>query len=377
MTDTATPQRQERWFPAAGMPPWIPRLMLMILVTLAFAFFGLSILQRLRGLLILLLISLFLSVALEPGVNWLSNRGMRRGMATMIIIVAIIAGGSAYVGLMIPLIVDQGIQLIDELPGYLDRLSEFAARFGADFDPDRLTNSLIDFDQELQGIAADVAGRVFGVGTALLTTILQLLTIGLFTFYLTADGPRFRRKVCSLLPPDRQREVLRAWQIAIEKTGGYFYSRALLAAVSATAGYFAFRIIGVPFALTLALWMGVLSQFIPVVGTYLGGALPALIALLDSPAKALAVVVYIVVYQQVENYLLSPKLTEHTMSLHPALSFGSAIAGGTLMGAPGALMALPAAATIQAFIGTYMSRYDVVDSDLLDKDLPPKPGSAR
>jgi predicted PurR-regulated permease PerM len=112
--------------------------------------------------------------------------------------------------------------------------------------------------------------------------------------------------------------------------------------------------------------MGVLSQFVPVVGTYLGGALPLLIALLESPGKAIAVVVYVVVYQQVENYVLAPRITARTMSLHPAVSFGSAIAGGTLLGVPGALMALPAAATVQAFVSTYLRRHEVVESPLTD-----------
>ena len=128
-----------------------------------------------------------------------------------------------------------------------------------------------------------------------------------------------------------------------------------------------FVIIGIPFALALGLWMGLLSQFVPVVGTYIGGALPLLIALLESPAKAIAVLVYIVVYQQIENYLLAPKITERTMALHPAVSFGSAIAGAPLRGVPGALMALPTAATVQAFVSTYLERHDVVESHLTEE----------
>jgi len=105
-----------------------------------------------------------------------------------------------------------------------------------------------------------------------------------------------------------------------------------------------------------------------VVGTYIGGALPLLIALLESPTREIAVVVYIVIYQQIENYLLAPKITEKTMALHPAVSFGSAIAGATLLGVPGALMALPTAATVQAFVSTYLERHDVVASQLTDED---------
>jgi predicted PurR-regulated permease PerM len=108
--------------------------------------------------------------------------------------------------------------------------------------------------------------------------------------------------------------------------------------------------------------MGVLSQFVPVVGTYLGGALPFIVGLLESPGRGVAVLVFVIVYQQIENYLLAPRITARTMALHPAVSFGSVLAGGTLLGAPGALMALPIAATIQAFVSTYLHRYELVES---------------
>ena len=89
----------------------------------------------------------------------------------------------------------------------------------------------------------------------------------------------------------------------------------------------AFQIIGTPYPVVLALWVGIISQFLPVVGTYLSGVLPVLLAFLDSPVRALAVLVVIAVYQQLENFLLAPRITAHTLEIHPAVAFGSAIAG--------------------------------------------------
>jgi predicted PurR-regulated permease PerM len=348
------------------MPPWIPRLLTTIVAVIVGLYAAFHMVRRLRGLIVLLLISLFLSVALEPAVNYLAGRGWKRGLATGLMFIALVLTAGLFVGLMVPLIVDQVSLLVVRLPEYVDRLSEFLAGLGVDFSSDRITEAVSQANRDLTSFGSDIAGRIFGVGRTLIGTIFQLLTIGLFTFYMTAEGPRLRRTVCSLLPPHRQREVLRVWEIAIEKTGGYFYSRSLLAGLSAAIGWAVFTVIDLPFALALALWMGVLSQFVPVVGTYLGGALPLLIALLESPGKAIAVVVYVVVYQQVENYVLAPRITARTMSLHPAVSFGSAIAGGTLLGVPGALMALPAAATVQAFVSTYLRRHEVVESPLTD-----------
>ena len=107
------------------------------------------------------------------------------------------------------------------------------------------------------------------------------------------------------------------------------------------------------------------------VGTYLAGILPALLTFLDSPLKAAIVVGFIVVYQQVENYFFAPRITARTMELHPAVAFGAALAGASLLGAVGAVLALPAAAMMQALASEWGRRHEVIDSHLTDD--PPSP----
>jgi predicted PurR-regulated permease PerM len=347
-----------------GMPRWIPRLLTIIVLACVGLFAAYHMLRAVRTVLVLLVISFFLSIALEPGVNFLNRKGWRRGWATgLIFLIAVLVVG-LFIGLMVPLVVGQISHFVSNLPGYVDEVAKFAGRFGIDFSSARLQQALTNVDANLQRFAADIAGGVFGVGTALLGTVMQMLTVALFTFYMTADGPRMRRALLSVLPVARQREVLWVFEVAIDRTGGYFYSRALLAGISAAVAWAAFTIIGVPYPLALALWLGLVSQFVPVLGTYIGGVLPLAVALIESPPKGLAVLGYIVVYQALENYLLAPRITARTMSLHPAVAFGAAFAGGGLLGVPGALMALPVAATIQALIGAYMHRHEVVDSPL-------------
>ena len=347
-----------------GMPRWIPRLITMIALVCIGLFAAFHMLRAVRTLLVLLVISFFLSIALEPGVNFLNRKGWRRGWATgLIFLVAVLVVG-LFIGLMVPLVVGQISNFVADLPRYVDKVAEFADRFGIEFSSQRLREALTGVDTDLQALAADVAGGIFGVGTALLGTVMQILTVALFTFYMTADGPRLRRVLLSLLPAARQREVLWAIEVAIDRTGGYFYSRALLAGISTCIAWAAFTIIGIPYPLALALWMGLVSQFVPVLGTYIGGILPLVVALLYSPYRGLAVLGYVLVYQGLENYLLAPRITARTMSLHPAVAFGAAFAGGSLLGVPGALMALPVAATIQALVGAYLHRHEVVDSPL-------------
>ena len=347
-----------------GMPPWVPRLIIQVVVVVIGLSLTFVVLRALRGFLILLLISFFLSTAFEPGVAYLARRGWRRGSATGLIFVVAAVLTLGFVGLMIPLLVTQVGELLDDLPGYAEQLGDVAERLGLDLTGEALADRVSNVDTSLDGLFGGVAGSVLGFGGRVITTVFQLLTIGLFTFYITADAPKLRRAVLSVLPAHRQREVLRMLDIAIDKTGGYFYSRVLLAAVAALVGWIALSLIGVPFALPLALWVGVFSQFVPVVGTYIGGFFPVVIALLESPVTAVWVVVYVVAYQQVENYLLAPRITARTMALHPAVAFGAAIIGATLLGVAGALIALPAAATLQAFISTYLERHAVIESPL-------------
>jgi predicted PurR-regulated permease PerM len=196
--------------------------------------------------------------------------------------------------------------------------------------------------------------------------LLRLFSVLLFTFYLVADGPKMRRAICSRLTPARQERILGVWELAGDKTGGYLYSRALLALLSTLFHWIVFQSLGLAAPVALALWVGIISQFLPVVGTYLAGILPVLLALLESPVTALIVLIAIVVYQQVENYVFSPRITARTMSLHPALAFGAALGGAAVLGAVGAVLALPAAAMGQAILSEWGDRHQVIPSDLTD-----------
>jgi len=347
------------------MPRWVPKAMITGILLVAVALGTWQVIKVLRPLLVWLVVSLFLSFALEPGVNWLSERGWRRGLATGFLLFGLFIVGIVLVASMIPLVIQQVRDLIENVPGYIDQASRLSERwFNYEISSDKLADQLENVDISLADYARNLAGNLLGVGAAVLGAVFQMFTIGLFTFYLVADGPRLRRAVCSVFPPDRQREVLWVWNVAIEKTGGYLYSRLLLALISGVITFLVLTVLGVPFALPLALYTGLLSQFIPVVGTYLAAIVPLLVALLHDPVSALVLTVFFVLYQQVENYLLGPRITARTMQLHPAIAFGAAIAGGSLMGAIGAFLALPAAAIAQAGLSTYIKRHEVLDTEL-------------
>lgn len=346
---------------AGGMPRWLPRAMVMALAL--FGAFQLAnwAFHQVIGLLVNILIAFFGALAIEPAVDWMAARGVRRGAATGLVFIGVLAAGGLFVVLLGSLLVDQITMIGRNLPDYVDDVVLWLNKtFGTDLSVGKLQDNVLHSDW-LRNYVQNQASNVWGLSGAVLGGVFQLLTIALFTFYLAADGPRLRRTLCSVLPPTRQAEVLRAWEIAVAKTGGYLYSRLLMALISAVAHYVLLQVLGVPYAPALALWVGVISQFIPTVGTYLAGALPMLIAFTEDPWDAVWVLGFVVVYQQFENYVLQPRITARTVDIHPAVAFGSVVAGTALLGAVGALVAIPATATLQGFLGAYVKRYAVTD----------------
>ncbi|MFG1808312.1 AI-2E family transporter [Streptomyces sp. NPDC049040] len=345
----------------AGMPRWLPRALVLALVLIACYQFAHWAFDRLIGLLVNVLISFFCAVAIEPAVAWMATRGVRRGVATGLVIFLVLAAAAGFVLALGSLLVDQIGTIVRNLPQYVNDIVMWINRtFGSHLDADRLKDNVLHSDW-VRTYLANGASSVWGLSATVIGTVFQLFTVLLFTFYFAADGPRLRRSLCSVLPPARQSEVLRAWEIAVAKTGGYLYSRALMALISGVAHYVLLQALGVPYAPALAVWVGLVSQFIPTVGTYLAGALPVLIAFAEDPWDALWVLIFVVVYQQFENYLLQPRITARTVDIHPAVAFGSVVAGTALLGAVGALIAIPATATLQGFFAAYVRRYEVDD----------------
>ncbi len=347
------------------MPGWVWKAVAIFWLGFLATVAGRFVFSRLTGLLTLLLVSLFLALAIEPGVNRLAARGWRRGRATVLIlfvvfvftIVFVVAIGTLVGGQIANLLQDSERTVTKTVNGINDL-------FGTKISAGRVIENINDPNGPFQRFINSQRDRVFDLSITALGFLLQLFSVLLFTFYLVADGPRLRRSICSRLPPVRQERVLKGWELAITKTGGYLYSRALLAALSAFFHWVLFQSIGLQAPVAMALWVGLISQFLPVVGTYIAGALPILLAVIDSPLEAVIVAAFVVLYQQIENYLFAPRITARTMELHPAIAFGSALAGAAVLGPVGAILALPAAAMAQALGSDWGARHDVIDNPL-------------
>jgi len=346
------------------MPTWVPKAVGLFWLGLVAIWILQRLFESLSGFLVTILISLFFSFALEPAVNWLERKGFRRGLGTLLMFLAAIAAVALLSFVVGSALAEQTRSFVNDAPALIDDLEEWLRRNVDDsIELDQARDQFLNDDglgQQLTGIADNAVG----FGATVVGLVFDLFTIALFTFYLTADGPRLRRTICSRLRPERQRRVLRIWDLAIQKTGGYILSRTVLASISSLVTWIAFSIIGVPFPLALAIWVGIVSQFVPVVGVYIAGALPVILTLLESPALALWALLFMVGYQQIENYLLAPRVDSRTLKIHPAVSFGSVLAGAAILGPVGALLALPAAATAQGVISASGERYAIEEGPL-------------
>ncbi|MEC3916386.1 AI-2E family transporter [Nocardia sp. CDC160] len=352
----------------ASMPAWLPRAMV-----LAFALLGVFELanwaaHQLIGIAVMMTVAFFVSLAMEPAVDGLAARGMNRGLAVALVFIIVFACSAGFVATLGVLLVETVANVVGELPRLIQEGVDWVNHtFHQKFTLDQLRDRLFKDSDVISSYAERMANNAWGLSSTVLGGLAKFVTIALFSIYMTADGPKLRRALCSVLPPTKQGAVLHAWDLAIDKTGGYLYSRALLAVISTLAHWAFLALLGLPNALALGIWFGVVASFVPTIGTYLAGILPILVALTINPLDAVWIIIFVVVYQWIQDYVLQPRITAKTVDVNPAVALLSVMVGGALLGAVGALLAIPATATLQAFLGEYVQRYEVAEDPRIER----------
>ena len=354
-------------------PAWVKPTIgwtIAVIVGVGVAFWLLGVLQQ---VVLWILLALFFSFALEPAVNRLHARGWRRGTATGLLLavtfVLLVVVGAIFLGS----IIRAAIAIVHSAPEWADKASTWLSdTFGIDVSTESFTQSAKSAESSLQGSSVHPISLLLGFSVSLIGGIFAMFTVGMFLFYMVAEGPRFKRAVLSFFSSERQEELVSIWEAAIVKTGGYFYSKLLLTAINGGLFFFVLLALGVPGAAALALFQGVVAEFIPIVGTYIAAIVPLVAAFFSvGMPETLILLIYVLIYQQVENYLLAPRFQAKTMELHPAVAFGAALAGGAIGGLLWAFLALPFAATIQASASLYIQHHEVVEAELLVEAPPP------
>jgi predicted PurR-regulated permease PerM len=305
-------------------------------------------LYSIRGILVQVLVALFITVSLEPAVHWLTERGMRRGLAVTTIFVVAFGALLGFLISVIPSLIDQGRELIEDLPGYVGELQARSGRF-------RELNDRFDLTSRLEGVISSVPGRigsgVLGFTGRLFGALFSGLTVLVFTAYFMADLPRLRNGLVRLFPAERRVRAKQVVDLVVDKVGGYMIGNIIVAIVAGVFSYLAFRLLGVPFATPLAVLVAVFD-LIPMIGATLGAVVGVLVALFTSPLWPTTVLVaaFFVAYQQIENYLIVPRVLKTTVDIGAAAVLLAGLIGGTLLGLVGALMAIPVAAAFNVLL---------------------------
>jgi len=355
------------------------RSLLLVMVFLVGLKFALYVYEALGSFLFLLLLAWLLSIAMEPAVAWFANRGMRRGLATGIVGLILIVATAAFIAVFGSLFVTQVSELIKGLPGYVEQTVTWVnSTFHTTLNSGSIMDNLQITPAKVAEWASSVAGGVFGFVGTIFGALFDGLTVFVFAFYFSADGPRLRRAIGSWLPEQSQKVFVTVWDIAVTKTGGFVVSKVVLAALSAFFHCSFFYVINVPYWLPMGIFAGVVSQFIPTIGTYIGVAIPALFAAFDKPINVVWIIIFATVYQQIESYVFTPRVSRATMDIHPAIALGSVFVGFAFFGPIGAIIGIPLAAAVIAVIETYGNRHELVpELQVRTKgEKPPKPGDA-
>ncbi|HEU4947836.1 MAG TPA: AI-2E family transporter [Kribbella sp.] len=301
-----------------------------------------------KSVLILLLVSMFIAVGLNPLVEWFMRRGMRRGLAVGVVFLLVLLAFAGVGFAIVPVVTEQINGLIKNAPDWLDLLTK--SRTLAEL------NQRYDFIAKAQDYIQDPAlaqrafGGVLGVGKVVANALFSAFTVLILTLYFLASLPSVKRAAYSLVPATRRPRVSILGDEVLSRVGGYVSGQFT---VAITAGFFAFvflEIVGMgEYAVALAIVV-VFTDFIPMVGGLIGCAIITLIGLTHGLWTGVACLVYGVLYQQVENYVVAPRIMRRAVDIPGAVTVIAALLGGALLGVVGALLAIPTAAAILLII---------------------------
>jgi predicted PurR-regulated permease PerM len=302
-------------------------------------------LGQLTQVITLLLVAFFLTLSLNPLVEGLSRRGLRRPLCVAIVFAGLIAVFTALGFVVVPPAAQQGGLLIDSAPKYLDSLlnNGFVQELDSHY-------HVVDtFQGELRKRATDssfmsgVFGGVFGAGKALASGFFSVLTVLVLTLYFLSSLPRVKHAAYGMVPVSRRPRFMSLSEEIMRRVGSYAIGQVAVASINGVCSWIMMSIVGIRYAAVLAVVVGLLG-LIPMVGATFGAAIVCLVALADDPKKAVIALIYYVIYQQLENYVIAPRIMQRTVSVPGAVTVVAALAGAALLGLLGALLAIPVAA---------------------------------
>jgi predicted PurR-regulated permease PerM len=336
-----------------------------------------SVLLAAGEVLVLVLVSVILALGFQPAVEWLERRGLRRGWAVALGLFAGALATGLFLWLVLPDVIAQVAALIDQAPRYLQE-----AQRGSGLISDLVQE--FDLQARLEDLAREAPGTALGLIGSLGSFVFGSLTVLVLTIYFTVNMPAMRGGIARLLGREHREEFVGILEESTRRVGGYVLGNLLISAIAGVTSFIALLIIGVPFAAALA-FIVALTDLIPTIGAVIGAVVAATVAAFSGLGPFIATAIFFLVYQQVENYVIQPRVMGRTINMSAPVVILAVLIGGSLLGVLGALLAIPTAAIITVVVrAVYVEdRIEAVEEEerRLSGEVPasaePPSGSAR
>jgi predicted PurR-regulated permease PerM len=298
-------------------------------------------LSQARSVLILIVVALFLAVGLNPVVEALTRRGMRRGFAIGIVFVVVIGAFVGFGFAVVPPVIEQTNAFVKQLPNYLEDLrgNHTIRQFDNDYHVIEKAKAYVagpDLGQRL-------FGGLLGVGRVVLSTAFSAFSLLIMTLYFLTALPSMKRQAYQLVPASRRERVALLTDEILIRIGGFVSGALGVAFIAATTSYVFLLIVGLPYALALAVFVGLLD-LIPLVGATIAAVVVSALGFINSLGVGITCIVFYIAYQQFENYVIYPRVMRRAVDVPAPVTVVAVLIGGALLGVVGALLAIPIAA---------------------------------
>jgi predicted PurR-regulated permease PerM len=330
---------------------WTFRRVMSATLILLLVVFGFWLIYRFYQVIFVFAVAILLGTVIRPAVGWLHRKGLPEIAGIIVIFVLLFAFLTGFMFLLFPLIIAQGSTIVAAIPGYYQNLRNWAINSPSQMIlslssllPATLTNPIPSLQTGQQVLVT--AEQAIGYLSSFIHVMFMAIALSLLVFLWTLNGPQAIKAMLLLLPVEK-REGIGGLILAMEtKISAYILGESILCLTIGVMALISYLIIGLPNALTLALIAGVFEA-VPMIGPFLGAIPAGVVALSIGPGKLLWVVISTVIIQQLENYLLVPRVMRKAVGVNPFVSLLAIFAFSSFFGIAGALMAIPLAVIIQ------------------------------
>ena len=325
-----------------------------------------------RGVLVWVLISVFLALALNPLVDFLQRRAIRRrGLATAATFAIVLTVGAALGATFVPTLVAQVDEFVEQVPDYVAQLTQGEGRLGFLEERYNVTERVREAVGE-RGAAGllGLTGAAVAVAKGVLNAIVATVTIAFLTFFMLLEGRGWIDRAYALLPVESQARWRAVGHDVYRTVGGYVTGNLLISLIAGVVSTVVLVLVDVPYAVALGLLVAILD-LIPLAGATLAAIIVSTVAFIDSTVAGLIVAVFFLVYQQLENHVLQPVVYGRTVQLSPLAVLIAVLIGAELAGVLGALGAIPIAGALQVLIRDWLAHRRLEEAEPSEAPLPP------